>query len=145
MPHVDRSLLVHYSAEQMFELVADVEKYPEFLPWCSGSRVVRDHEGGVDATVQLDYHGIKSHFTTRNDLRAPEHIRMSLIDGPFRSLTGSWSFIALRPGACKVHLVLHYEFSSGLLAKALTPVFAHVAHSMIESFETRAEAVYGPH
>ncbi|MEG1832122.1 MAG: type II toxin-antitoxin system RatA family toxin [Burkholderiaceae bacterium] len=145
MPHVDRSLLVHYSAEQMFELVADVEHYPQFLPWCSGSRVVRDREGGADATVELDYRGIKSHFTTRNDLRFPEQIRMSLLDGPFRSLTGHWSFIALRPGACKVQLTLHYEFASSLLGRALAPVFEHVAHSMIESFESRAEQVYGPH
>ncbi|HPE01631.1 MAG TPA: type II toxin-antitoxin system RatA family toxin [Burkholderiaceae bacterium] len=144
MTQVDRSLLVHYSAEQMFDLVADVESYPRFLPWCSGAKVHRHHEGGVDASVALDYRGIRAQFTTHNDLRYPEQIRMSLREGPFRSLGGHWSFIALRPGACKVHLVLHYEIASSLLGRALAPVFEHVIGSMIESFEARAEALYGP-
>jgi ribosome-associated toxin RatA of RatAB toxin-antitoxin module len=144
MPHVERSVLVHYSAEQMFDLVADVEQYPRFLPWCSGSRTVPEHGGGLDASVEIDFRGIRSRFTTRNQLRYPEQIRMQLVDGPFRSLEGLWHFHALRPGACKVQLSLRYEFVSGILGRAVAPVFDLIASSMIDSFVQRAEQIYGP-
>jgi ribosome-associated toxin RatA of RatAB toxin-antitoxin module len=144
MPRVERSVLVHYSAEQMFELVADVEAYPQFLPWCSGSRIAPDRGGGLDATVEIDYRGIRSRFTTRNQMRYPEQIRMSLVDGPFRALEGTWQFHALRPGACKVQLGLDYDFAIGLLGRAVAPVFDLIANSMIDSFAQRAEAIYGP-
>ena len=84
MPRVERSVLVHYSAEQMFELVAGIEDYPRFLPWCSGASVVADGGGGVDASVDIDYRGIRSRFTTRNLMRFPEQIKMTLLDGPFQ-------------------------------------------------------------
>lgn len=144
MPHVQRSVYVHYSAEQMFDLVEDVESYPQFLPWCAGSRIVADHQGGVDASIDIAYRGIRSRFTTRNQHRYPEQIRLELIDGPFRSLIGHWDFLALRPGACKVQLALDYEFASGLLGRAVAPVFDAIANSMIDSFAQRAEQLYGP-
>jgi ribosome-associated toxin RatA of RatAB toxin-antitoxin module len=143
MPRVERSALVHYSAEQMFDLVADVPGYPRFLPWCSGASAVADH-GGTRASVDIDFRGIRARFTTHNSMRYPEQIRMALLDGPFRSLDGHWNFHALRPGACKVQLVLDYTFASGLLGRAVAPVFDHIANSMVESFAQRAEAVYGP-
>lgn len=144
MPRVERSVLVHYSAEQMFDLVANIEDYPQFLPWCSGSHVMAEHGGGLDASVEIDYRGIRSRFTTRNQLRYPEQIRMTLVDGPFRALEGYWHFHALRPGACKVQLSLHYSFASNLLGRAVAPVFDLIANSMIDSFEQRAERLYGP-
>jgi ribosome-associated toxin RatA of RatAB toxin-antitoxin module len=144
MPRVERSVLVHYSAEQMFDLVAEVEDYPQFLPWCSGSRTEAEHGGGMDATVEIDYRGIRSRFTTRNQMRFPERIRMTLVEGPFRSLEGVWHFHALRPGACKVQLNLTYEFASGLLGRAVAPVFDLIANSMIDSFVQRAEQIHGP-
>ena len=101
MPRVERSVLVHYSAEQMFELVAAIEEYPRFLPWCSGARVVPNRGGRLDASVDIDYRGIRSRFTTRNQMRFPEQIKTSLVDGPFRSLDGAWRFHALRPGAAR--------------------------------------------
>jgi ribosome-associated toxin RatA of RatAB toxin-antitoxin module len=144
MPHVERSVLVHYSAEQMFDLVADVEGYPRFLPWCSGAQVAPEHGGGLDASIDIDYRGIRARFTTHNQLRYPEQIRMSLVRGPFRALEGHWHFHALRPGACKVQLLLSYEFASNLLARAVAPVFDSIANSMVDSFAQRAEYVYGP-
>jgi len=144
MPRVERSVLVHYSAEQMFDLVAEVEDYPQFLPWCSGSHTEPEHGGGLDATVEIDYRGIRSRFTTRNQMRYPEQIRMTLVDGPFRSLEGIWHFHALRPGACKVQLNLNYAFASGLLGRAVAPVFDLIANSMIDSFVQRAAQIYGP-
>lgn len=144
MPHVERSIYVHYSAEQMFDLVEDIEAYPQFLPWCAGSSIVAAHEGGMDATVEISFRGIRSRFTTRNQHRYPEQIRLELIDGPFRSLAGHWNFIALRAGACKVQLVLDYEFASGLLGRAVAPVFDAIANSLVDSFAERAEHLYGP-
>jgi ribosome-associated toxin RatA of RatAB toxin-antitoxin module len=128
----------------MFDLVADVEAYPEFLPWCGGSRVLADHGGGVDASVDIAYLGIRARFTTRNDHRYPERIRIHLVEGPFKTLKGYWHFLPLRAGACKVHLSLHYEFSSGLLGRAVAPVFDSIANSMVDSFAERAEQLYGP-
>ena len=144
MPHVQRFVYVHYSAEQMFDLVEDVESYPQFLPWCAGSRIVADHEGGVDASIEIAYKGIRSRFTTRNQHRYPEQIRLELLDGPFRSLTCHWDFLALRAGACKVQLSLDYEFAGGLLGRAIAPVFDAIASSMVDSFALRAEHLYGP-
>ena len=144
MSHVQRTVYVHYSAEQMFDLVEDVESYPQFLPWCAGSRIVADHEGGVDASIDIAYRGIRSSFTTRNQHRYPEQIRLELIDGPFRSLIGHWDFLPLRAGACKVQLSLDYEFASGLLGRAIAPVFDAIANSMVDSFALRAERMYGP-
>lgn len=144
MPHVQRSVYVHYSAEQMFDLVEDVESYPQFLPWCAGSRIVADHEGGMDASIDIAYRGIRASFTTRNQHRYPEQIRLELIDGPFRALIGHWDFLPLRAGACKVQLSLDYEFASGLLGRAVAPVFDAIANSMVDSFALRAEQMYGP-
>jgi ribosome-associated toxin RatA of RatAB toxin-antitoxin module len=144
MPHVQRSIYVHYSAEQMFDLVEDVESYPQFLPWCAGSRILADREGGVDASIDIAYRGIRARFTTRNQHRYPEQIRLELVEGPFRSLTGHWDFLPLRTGACKVHLALDYVFVSGLLGRAVAPVFDAIANSMVDSFAQRAERLYGP-
>lgn len=144
MPRVQRSVYVHYSAEQMFDLVEDVESYAQFLPWCAGARIVADHEGGVDASIDIAYKGIRATFTTRNQHRYPEQIRLELIDGPFRALTGHWDFLALRAGACKVQLSLEYAFASGLLGRAVAPVFDVIANSMVDSFALRAEQLYGP-
>jgi ribosome-associated toxin RatA of RatAB toxin-antitoxin module len=144
MPHVERSALVHYGAEQMFDLVADVEAYPEFLPWCAGAEVTPEHASAVLASVDIAYLGIRARFTTRNENRFPEQIRMSLVEGPFRVLSGHWRFIELRPGASKVQLSLEYQFGAGLLAVALAPVFDVIANSMVDSFAERAEALYGP-
>jgi ribosome-associated toxin RatA of RatAB toxin-antitoxin module len=141
---VRKTLLVPYTAEGMFDLIERAEDYPQFLPWCAGSRIVADHEGGMDASIDIAYRGIRSSFTTRNQHRYPEQIRLELVDGPFRSLVGHWDFLPLRAGACKVQLSLDYEFASGLLARAVAPVFDAIANSMVDSFAQRAEQMYGP-
>jgi ribosome-associated toxin RatA of RatAB toxin-antitoxin module len=143
MHRVERSVLVPYSAEEMYALVAGVRDYPKFLPWCSGARVRAQPDGAVEATVQIDYRGVKSEFTTLNHNDAPRQIRMRLVNGPFRRLAGEWSFTPLRPDACKVDLVLHFQFAAGLIGRAVAPVFEGIAGSMIDAFTRRAEVVYG--
>ena len=142
MPLVHKTVLLAYSAQQMFELVRDVELYPQFLPWCGGARIVGRHPRGVDATVEIDFGGLRQAFTTRNEYHQPHRITMSLLEGPFDHLDGLWKFKSLRSDACKVEFSLDYSFKSGLLGQALLPVFDHIARSMVDAFVTRAEAVY---
>jgi len=144
MHRVHRSIIVPHSQAQMFELVRDVASYPQFLPWCpsAGVRPAAD-PGTVEARVDIAYLGVRSHFTTRNEHQAPDWIRLSLLDGPFRDLRGTWHFAALGPDACKVTLELEYHFSAGLLGRAVAPVFEKVANSLIDAFAARAQALYG--
>ena len=142
MQCVKKSVLVPYSAERMYELVDRVEDYPRFLPWCAGARVLESHPGGKTARVDIDYHGVRAHFTTLNSNTPGELIVISLKDGPFRQLDGEWRFTRLRDDACKVEFDLRYEFSSGLLDKVIGPVFNHIATTFIDAFVKRAEVVY---
>jgi ribosome-associated toxin RatA of RatAB toxin-antitoxin module len=144
MHRVERSVLVPYSAPEMFGLVADIKSYPSFLPWCAGTHVRPGHDGTVQATVDIHYRGVKSSFTTRNSHELPTAIRMELVDGPFRRLGGEWTFTPLREDACKVHLKLHFQFASGMVGKMIAPVFEGIANSMVDAFTRRAECVYGP-
>ena len=143
MHRVERSVLVPYSAEEMFGLVAGVKDYPKFLPWCAGARLRPQPNGDIEATVQIDYRGVRSEFTTLNHDDAPRLIRMQLVAGPFRRLSGEWTFTQLRDDACKVHLNLHFQFATGIVGRAVAPVFEGIAGSMIDAFTRRAEAVYG--
>lgn len=137
----------------MFALVQDVAKYPQFLPWCCASRMhpAAPHgkqapalapEQVIEARVDIAYLGVRSHFTTRNVQRFPESIELTLVDGPFRDLRGTWTFRALREDACKVTLELHYRFAAGLLGRAIAPVFDRVANSLVDAFARRAQDLY---
>jgi ribosome-associated toxin RatA of RatAB toxin-antitoxin module len=139
MPSVHKSVLLAHSAEQMFDLVANVEGYPQFLPWCGGAVLHEQSMRRQVATVGIDYRGIRQSFTTENELHAPHRITMKLRDGPFSSLDGMWHFHTLRHDACKIEFRLDYAFKSGLLGQALVPVFDHIARSFVEAFVKRAD------
>jgi ribosome-associated toxin RatA of RatAB toxin-antitoxin module len=141
MQCVQKSVLVAYSAMQMFELVDRVEDYPKFLPWCAGARVLETHPGGKTARLDIDYHGVRAHFTTENTNTPGVLIVVTLKDGPFRRLDGEWRFKSLRTDAAKVEFDLNYEFSSGLLDRVIGPVFSHIANTFIDAFVKRAESV----
>lgn len=143
MAVVHKSVLLAYSAEQMFALVDQVEQYPQFLPWCDGV-IVREREGArLKATLQINYHGVRQSFTTENINEAPVSMKMHLVDGPFKSLDGTWTFKPLRADACKIEFDLKYEFSSRLLEQLIGPVFSMIANSFVDSFCKRADAIYG--
>lgn len=142
MAHVEKSVLVGYSAQQMFTLIDQVETYPEFLPWCGGTEVKWRDEATTLATINIDYLGIKQSFTTENAKQFPRVIEMKLQDGPFKHLDGSWRFIELDVDACKIEFELHYEFSSKILEKVVGPVFSHIANSFVDAFVRRADKVY---
>ena len=142
MAVVHKSVLLPFSAEQMFALVNGIEEYPKFLPWCGGTEILQREEHRVVASIAINYHGVKHAFTTENVNLPFSVIRMTLVEGPFRHLDGTWTFKPLRADACKVELELHYEFASKLLDKVIGPVFHIIANNMVEAFCQRAEAVY---
>lgn len=142
MAVVHKSVLLPFSAEQMFALVNGIEEYPKFLPWCGGTEILQREEHRVVASIAINYHGVKHAFTTENVNQPFSVIRMTLVEGPFRHLDGNWTFKPLRADACKVELELHYEFASKLLDKVIGPVFHLIANNMVEAFCQRAEAVY---
>jgi ribosome-associated toxin RatA of RatAB toxin-antitoxin module len=143
MAIVHKSVLLGYSAEQMFALVEQVEDYPKFLPWCGGVAVRERGDNKLVATLSINFHGVKQSFTTENANRPPTSIKMTLIEGPFKHLDGTWSFKPLRDDACKIEFDLHYEFSSKILEQIIGPVFNMIANSFVDSFCKRAETVYG--
>jgi ribosome-associated toxin RatA of RatAB toxin-antitoxin module len=141
MATVEKSVLVGFSAEKMYELVERIEDYPQFLPWCGGTVVGGRSPGRTVGTIRIDYHGIKQSFTTENDNDAPRQIRMRLVDGPFRKLDGTWEFLALGQLGCRIDFRLHYEFSSRIIEKLVGPVFNHIANTLVEAFVKRAEVL----
>jgi ribosome-associated toxin RatA of RatAB toxin-antitoxin module len=142
MQSVRKSVLVPFSAAQMFELVDRIDLYPRFLPWCGGTEALETRADGKTARIDIHYRGVRAHFTTDNVNRAGESIVITLRDGPFRHLHGEWRFIALAPDACKVELALNYEFATHVLERVVGPVFGHIANTFIDAFVRRAEATY---
>lgn len=145
MKTVEKSVLIWYTAEEMFALVTDVEKYPEFLPWCDHSAVLVRDDQGVTAKIGLLFGGIRQSFTTRNDHVPGREVRMKLIDGPFSRLDGRWSFLPLGDGqqrASKVELELNYGFANVALGALVGPVFDKIAGNLVDAFVKRAEQVY---
>jgi len=144
MKTVHKSVLIWYSAEEMFDLVTDVARYPEFLPWCDRASLEPD-EGGMRAEIGIAFAGLHQTFKTHNEHVPGREVSMKLIEGPFSNLEGQWKFTPLgeRQRACKVELELHYGFSSGTLSRLVGPVFDKIAGSMVEAFVKRAEQVYG--
>ena len=143
MALVEKSVLIEYSAAQMYALVADVTAYPEFLPWCGGTEILKREGEITRAAITIDFRGIKQRFSTENRAQPPQLIEMSLVDGPFRKLEGGWRFKALGDNACKIEFRLHYEFSSKLLEKIVGPVFHFIASTFVDAFVKRAQQIYG--
>ncbi len=139
---VQKTVLVMHSAEQMYALVDAVEDYPQFLPWCGGVDLLERTDTKTSATLHINYHGIKQHFTTVNNKTFPHTMVIQLKDGPFKHLDGSWQFIALREDACKIEFKLNYEFANGFLEKIIAPVFSHIANTFVDGFVARADKVY---
>lgn len=151
MKTVNKTVLIWYSPQEMFRLVADVARYPEFLPWCSHAQVLQSDEQGMTAEVGMALGGLRKSFVTRNTHSSTPAglytIDMQLQRGPFSRLQGQWLFHPVGQGAegraCKVQLVLNYGFESVALAALVGPVFDRIANSMVDAFTQRAQKVYG--
>jgi ribosome-associated toxin RatA of RatAB toxin-antitoxin module len=147
MASIRKSALVPYACERMFDLVSDVDAYPQFLPWCSSSQVrpaaAGSPDNSVDARVDVDFYGAKLSFTTRNRQQPPSRIDMAYLNGPFREFNGCWRFHALGGEACKIEFSLDYLMNAGVLGGALAPIFAQIASNMVDAFVKRADQIYG--
>ena len=143
MALVTRSVLLAHSAQQMFDLVADVQAYPTFLPWC-GEAVVRESSSTeMVATLTIAFKGVRQSFTTHNDHDPGRRIGMRLVNGPFSSLTGEWLFTPLSDSACRVDFRLDYTFANLILEKLVGQVFDPIARSFVDAFVRRADERYG--
>ncbi len=146
MKTVHKSVLIWYSAAEMFALVTDIASYPQFLPWCDQARVVEEDAQGMTAKVGIAFAGIHQSFTTRNTHVQDRKVSLKLVDGPFSKLDGHWDFHPLGDGsqrACKVDFTLRYDFDNAALATLVGPVFGKIAGSLVDAFVKRAAQVYG--
>ena len=146
MKHVKKSVLLWYSPHEMYELVTDCESYSHFLPWCERGEIVERSPDGMVVRLHLAYAGLRHAFTTRNTHVPEQSVVMTLIDGPFSVLDGTWLFAPIgsgSPPACRIEFDLRYAFASRPLEAVLSPVFDKVANTFIDSFVQRAEQVYG--
>ena len=143
MAALERSALVPFSAERMFALVNDVRRYPEFVPWCAGAEVLAETDALIEASLRLKRGGVEHRFTTRNTLTPFTAMRLELVDGPFTTFTGDWTFKALGEDACKIGLTLTFQYRGRLATAALGALLSSSADTLVEAFCQRAKALYG--
>lgn len=134
--------MVTQSAEQMFNLVNDVESYPEFMPWCSGARVLESNDEQVLASLELNKGGLTRWFTTRNTLDFPHRLDMDLVKGPFRHLDGGWRFRDIDDAGSEVLLDIEFEFDSFLIDLTFGHFFEQTCNTLVDAFVKRAAVVY---
>lgn len=140
---IAKTALLPYPAEQLFDLVNDIEAYPQYMDGCMAARILLAEPEQIEAQLQLSRGGITQVFATRNRLLRPQAIEMELLEGPFRSLAGRWQFDALAPEACKVSLDLKFELDGKLASLAAGKLFEGVALSLVDSLCRRAHQLYG--
>lgn len=143
MRQIHKNALIRCSAQQMFELVDDIESYPEFLPWCGSSRVLKREGNIVEAELEVARGAFHQVFATRNQVVPGEEIRMTLLRGPFSYLEGAWRFQPLREDACKISLDLSFEMNSKLGSLAFGAMFNQICETMVGAFTQRAKELYG--
>lgn len=143
MKTVHKSVLIWFSADEMFKLVTDVPSYPQFLPWCDRASVRETLADGMVAEIGMAFSGLRKSFTTRNTHVPGRSVRLVLVDGPFKQLEGTWDFVPLAEGqrACRVELTLNYAFES-MFGALVGPVFDRIASTLVDAFVKRAEQVY---
>jgi len=130
-----------YTAEQMFALVADVEKYPEFLPWCLSSRITK-HEGDVFyADLVIGYKLVREKFTSKVVLESPHAIRVEYLKGPLKHLSNKWVFIP-REGGCTIDFYVDFEFRNPFFRNLMGIFFNEIVRRMVSAFEDRAKDLY---
>ncbi|MSO92098.1 MAG: type II toxin-antitoxin system RatA family toxin [Rhodospirillales bacterium] len=140
--HAEKRVLPH-TPEQMFKLVADVERYPEFLPWCVGTRIRKREGNSIMADMAVGYRMFRERFTSRVDLAYPKRIDVTYFEGPFSYLNNHWIFSAHGHGQCEIDFFVDFEFRSRFLEKAFQVVFNEAVKRMVTAFEKRAKALYG--
>ena len=142
MVSISRSALVDYSAKQMFDLVNDIESYPQFMTDCLAAELIVKNDQFIEARLTLGKSGFQQVFVTRNELKVPESMIMRLIEGPFRFFEGYWRFTALTESACKVSLDLEFEFSNPIIAITVGKHFKKLTSEQVNALCQRASEIY---
>jgi ribosome-associated toxin RatA of RatAB toxin-antitoxin module len=144
MKEVKRSALVPYMPEQMFALVEDIERYPQFLPWVSAAQLVERKPGEVVGRLEMHRAGMRDIVTTRNVLTPPREIALTLVTGPFKTLEGRWTFEPIGTDrGTRVDLTIRFEFLNPMLTLLLSRSFEKSCNELVDAFVARARAVYG--
>jgi ribosome-associated toxin RatA of RatAB toxin-antitoxin module len=141
MREVRRSALVAQPPARMFALINDIERYPEFVPWCTRARIEERSEREIVATLGVRRGPLRAEFTTRNELDPPTRIALRLVRGPFRELEGQWVLTPIGTTGSRIELQLRFAFSSTLSGALFEPVFEHTAGSLVDAFVVRARTV----
>jgi ribosome-associated toxin RatA of RatAB toxin-antitoxin module len=142
MYKLSKSAIVPYSAEQMYQLVNQVDDYPKFLNWCSSTSILKQTDTQIIASVEINKAGLTQSFTTINTLTPNQRIDITLKEGIFKQLNGAWIFTKLNDEACKVVLNLNFSFSSKIIDMAISPIFTKIANSQLDAFIARAKTIY---
>ena len=146
MPTHAERLVVPYTQDQIFDLIADVERYPEFLPWCMAARIrQRPAPNILVADLVIGYKVFRERFTSHVQLNRPTRIDVKYYEGPFRYLNNHWNLEPRGDGECVIDFYVDFEFKSRMLQKVIRTLFNEAVHRMVGAFEQRAEALYGPH
>lgn len=143
MREITRTALVPYAPAQMYALVADFERYPQFIPWIGGARVLERGEGYVVGRLEMHRGGLKESFTTRVALHPSTRIDMDLIEGPFKTLHGEWTFLPIQDRGTKVTLYMRFELSNALLNVLFAKSFEKNCGELVDAFVRQALAQYG--
>ena len=133
-----------YTREQIFDLVATVDRYPEFLPWCIGARILRRHENTLFADLIIGWKILREKFSSKVVLDEPNAIHFDYMNGPLKYLHGDWRFVEASSGGTMVEFQVDFEFKSRALAAVMGGVFSELVHRMVGAFEARARILYGP-
>jgi ribosome-associated toxin RatA of RatAB toxin-antitoxin module len=139
MKRISRSAIVECGAMDFYALVAAIESYPDFLPWCAAAEIHETSPGRTVATLTLGVKGVRQAITTDNTHVPGRSIDMRLVEGPFKHFAAAWRFTPLQEGAAKAEFSVEYEFSSRLVAAALGPLFSRLADSTVDAFARRAQ------
>lgn len=144
LANVERSALIGFSAEQLYQLVNDIESYPQYMPGCSGAQIIkRDGDTGLVAKLELSQSGFSQSFTTRNRMEPGKHIIIELEDGPFKQFHGQWEFETIDESSCKVTFKLDFQFSNFLLNATAGKLIQNIAAQQVDAVCQRAKEVYG--
>lgn len=132
-----------YTPEQMFDLVADIDRYPEFLPWCLDANVWERDGDTVMADLVIGYGPVREKFTSRVTLERPGHIHVEYLKGPMKHLSNHWRFLPSNPDACVVDFFVDFEFRNPILRQLMGVFFNEAVRRMVSAFEARAKQLYG--
>lgn len=143
MTCISRSALLPYTAQQVFDLVNDIEAYPSYMQGCSQARIISRGEGWIEAELELAQGGLRQRFSTRNILTVPERIDMQLLKGPFSHFSGVWEFKCLQEEACKVSLDLEFKLNNKLVSIAAGRLFESVSSRLVDEVSLRAKQCFG--